>query len=290
MIKSGFVSLIGKTNAGKSSLLNYLVDEKLSLVSHKINATRRRINGIVMHNNNQIIFVDTPGLHKSDKLINQVMIEVAISSINDCDLVLFVASIKDDLEYYENFIKLNQNVKHIVILTKIDLVSDEFVFKKILEYQKYQDVFLSLIPTTIKKKIYKNKILDEVCKFLPLHSYYYDPEFLSTTNTRDIYRDFILEAIFNNTNSEIPYSCDVIITKVKEDKNLVKILANIITDTKSHRQILIGKGGECIKRIGISARKLIENFTNCKIYIKLDIIVKKDWKNNKFVIKEQFIY
>lgn len=289
-MRSGFVSLIGRTNAGKSSLLNYLANEKLAMVSHKINATRRKINAIIMHNDNQIIFVDTPGLHQSNKLMNQMMIEVAIKASRDCDLVLFLASVKDNIQEYEKFINENPNIKHILLLTKVDLVSKEKLFVKIREYQKFQNNFLALIPISIKKQIYKKEILDVVCKNLPEHEYYYDPEFLSTTNTKDIYRDLILQSIFENTNSEIPYSCDVIITKVKEDEKFVFIMANIITDSKHHRQILIGKDGSCIKRIGISSRKLISEFCKQQIHIKLNILVKKSWKNDKFVIKEDFIY
>lgn len=289
-MKSGFVSLIGRTNAGKSSFLNYILGEKISLVSHKVNATRRKINGIVMHGSDQIIFVDTPGLHESNKMMNKIMVEVALNAIGDSDLVLFLAPIHDSTEIYEKFLNLHNGVNHIVLLTKIDEANDEKIVKKLSEYQKFQDKFGAIIPINIKKNVFKRQILDEICKFLPEHEYFYDPELISSTNLRDIYRDFILESIFENTNSELPYSTDVIIEKVNETPNLISIYAKIITDTQSHKQILIGKNGDTIKRIGIKSKKLISAFSKVKIYVKLSVFVKKSWKNDENSIKSHFIY
>ncbi len=289
-MKSGFVSLIGRTNAGKSSFLNYILGEKISLVSHKVNATRRKINGIVMHGDDQIIFVDTPGLHESNKMMNKIMVEVALNAIGDSDLVLFLAPIHDSTENYEKFLNLHNGVNHIVLLTKIDEANDEKIVQKLSEYQKFQDKFGAIIPINIKKNVFKRRILDEICKFLPEHEYFYDPELISSTNLRDIYRDFILESIFENTNGELPYSTDVIIEKVNETPNLISIYAKIITDTQSHKQILIGKNGDTIKRIGIKSKKLISAFSKVKIYVKLSVFVKKSWKNDENSIKSHFIY
>lgn len=289
-MKSGFVSLIGRTNAGKSSLLNFLLGEKISIVSHKQNATRRKINAIVMNGEDQIIFIDTPGLHESKKVMNKVMIDLALKSIGDADLVLFLASVHDNTENYEKFLNLNENVRHILVLTKIDEVNDEKLAKKILEYSKFSDKFLSLVPTSIKKNICKKPLLDEISNHLPEHEYFYDPEIISTTMTKDIYRDFILEAIFDSVSSEIPYSSDVLVNKVIEGENLLSIYADIITDSNSHKMILIGKNGNTIKRIGIKARKVISDFSKVKVYINLCVIVKKGWNSNENSIKKHFIY
>ena len=289
-MKSGFVSLIGRTNAGKSSFLNYILGEKISIVSHKVNATRRKINGIVMHGSDQIIFIDTPGLHESNKMMNKIMVEVALNAIGDSDLVLFLAPIHDSTENYEKFLNSNENVAHIVLLTKIDETNDEKIVQKLSEYQKFQDKFKAIIPINIKKNVFKRQILDEICKFLPEHEYFYDPELISSTNLRDIYRDFILESIYENTNGELPYSTDVIIEKINETPNLISIYAKIITDTNSHKQILIGKNGDTIKRIGIKSKKLISAFSKVKIFVKLSVFVKKSWKNDENSIKNQFIY
>lgn len=288
--KSGFVSLIGRTNAGKSSLLNFILGEKISMVSHKQNATRRKINAIVMNGDDQIIFIDTPGLHKSEKLMNKTMVEVALSSAQDADLVLFLASVHDDVTNYEKFLAKFKNTKHILVLTKIDEVSDEKLAKKITQYSKFSDKFLALVPTSIKKQICKKPLLDEICKYLPNHEYYYDPEILSPTISKDIYRDLILEAVFESVSSEVPYSTDVIVKKVVEKENLISIYADIITDNNSHKKILIGKDGLAIKRIGIKAKKLISEFSKLKIYLNLKVVVKKSWNSDEMLIRKHFIY
>lgn len=286
-MKSGFVSLIGRTNAGKSSLVNYLLGEDISMVSHKVNATRRKINAIVMNGEDQIIFIDTPGLHESQKTMNKLMIESAIKAMGDCDLILFLASIHDSLENYEKFLALNRKVPHILLLTKIDEVNNEKVFKKLEEYQKYQNEFLSLFPLSIKSQTYKIPLLNELSKYLPEHEHYFDPEFITSSSEREIIRDFILEAIFESASSELPYNSDVLILNMKEKEDIIEIYADIITDTKSHKMILVGKNGETIKRIGIKARKRIQEFLNKKIFLKLNVVIKKSWNTqNDYLLRE----
>ncbi|EHH0538299.1 GTP-binding protein, partial [Campylobacter lari] len=140
-MKSGFVSIVGRTNAGKSSILNSLLEEKIAMVSHKQNATRRKINAIIMHEKNQVIFIDTPGLHASSKAMNQLMIDLAIKSIADCDVILFVASIYDDIIDYENFLKLNPKVPHIVLINKVDLADKKTLLSKLAQYNQFSSYF-----------------------------------------------------------------------------------------------------------------------------------------------------
>lgn len=289
-MKSGFISLIGRTNAGKSSLLNYLLNEKISMVSHKQNATRRKINAIVMHNENQIIFIDTPGLHDSNKTMNKLMVETAIKSMGDCDIILFLATIFDSLDDYEKFLTLKRNVPHIIALTKIDEANDTQIFNKLNEYQKYSQEFEAIIPTSIKKQVFKKTLLDEICKYIPEHEYFYEPQYLTTTSQKDIFRDFILEAIFECVSDEIPYSTDVIVDKVLKEEDLIKIFATIITDNKHHKAILIGSSGNAIKRIGITSRKIINNLNNSKVFLKLNVQIDKNWTSNKQTIKRNFLY
>lgn len=284
-MKSGFVSLVGRTNSGKSTLLNYLLNEKIAMVSHKANATRRKISGIVMHKNNQIIFTDTPGLHESNKTLNSFMIDEAKKMMGDCDLILFLACVYDSIQNYEKFLLLDRQNPHILLLTKTDESSDKKILQKITEYQKYQNEFLSLIPINTKKQIFKKTLLDEICKFLPDHEYYYDPQILSTNNQKDIIRDFILEAIYKNLSDEIPYSSDVKIDKILQKDDIAEIYATIYTDTKSHKSILIGKNGETSKRIGITARKLISNFLQKKIFLNINVNIIKNWTKDINLIK-----
>ncbi len=280
--KAGFVSVVGRPNAGKSSLVNWLLGEKLSMVSHKANATRKRSTAIVMYKNAQIILVDTPGIHEKERLLNKFMLEEALKAIGDCDLILFLSPVTDSLEHYEKFLALNKkNTPHIVLLTKTDRVKNEVVLKKLQEFKKYQDKFLSIIPISIKSESYREYLLDEIIKHLPTHPYLYDPEFITTSNFRDIYKEFILEAIFEKTSQEIPYSTDVIIDKIQESEKLEKVYATIVTESKSQKMIIIGKGGESIKRIGKYARELMENLAQKKIYLELFVTVKPGWSKNK---------
>lgn len=280
-MKSGFVSIIGRTNAGKSSFLNALLNEKIAIVSHKQNATRRKINGIVMNGEDQIIFTDTPGLHESNKAINQLLISQAIKSMGDCDLIVFLAPIHDDTSDYEKFLALTPEKPHILVLTKVDESSNAKVLEKITKYQKFQDKFAALLTFSTKQPTYKKPLLDEICKLLPEHEYFYDPEFLTPTNEKEIFREFILEAIYENLSDEIPYLSDAIIKSVKEKTGITEIYASIITERDIHKSMIIGKNGETIKRIGIFARKLIQNLTNTKVFLKLDVVVKKGWSKEE---------
>lgn len=280
-MKSGFVSIIGRTNAGKSSFLNALLNEKIAIVSHKQNATRRKINGIVMNGEDQIIFTDTPGLHESNKAINQLLISQAMKSMGDCDLIVFLAPIHDDTSDYEKFLALNPEKPHILVLTKVDESSNAKVLEKITQYQKFQEKFAALLTFSTKQPTYKKPLLDEICKLLPEHEYFYDPEFLTPTNEKEIFREFILEAIYENLSDEIPYLSDAIIKSVKEKTGITEIYASIITERDIHKSMIIGKNGETIKRIGIFARKLIQNLTNTKVFLKLDVVVKKGWSKEE---------
>ena len=287
MNRCGYVSAIGRPNAGKSSLLNWLVGEKINMVSHKANATRKRSNTIVMHNDDQIIFVDNPGLHKQEKLINQFMLEEALKAMGDCDLILFLAPVTDKIIHYENFLKENKkDTKHILLLTKTDFISNQEVADKIKEYEKYSDKYEAIIPISIKKGTKQSDILDEVIKYLPSSPYLYDPEILTTTHLREIYREFIRESIFDNISDEIPYEADVVIDKIQEKPNVEVIKATIIVEKSTQKGMIIGKGGEAIKRIGLNARKKIEQLIGKKVYLELFVSVKKGWSKNKASLKE----
>jgi GTP-binding protein Era len=279
--RAGFVAIVGRPNAGKSTLMNALLGEKISMVSQKANATRKRINAIVMHKKNQIIFVDTPGLHEKEKMLNQFMMKEALKAIGDCDIILFLAPVTDSTEEYEKFLQLT-NRPHLVLLSKIDHVSNEKILKKIQEYQKFQDSFSAIIPVSVTKGgIGFESVLDEIIKHLPVSPYLYDPDDLTTEMLRDIYKEFIREAIFDNISDEIPYETDVLIDKVEESKNLEKIRATIIVEKQTQKGIIIGQGGAAIKRIGRDARLQIENLIGKKVFLDLFVSVKKGWTNDK---------
>ncbi len=287
MTKAGFVSLIGRPNAGKSTLMNSLLGEKIAMVSQKANATRKRSNAIVMHNDAQIIFVDTPGLHEKEKVLNQFMLDEALKAMGDCDVIVYLAPVTDSTEHYEKFLQLNKkNVKHIIALSKIDQVSQEKLFKKIAAYNKYADHFEALIPVAIPRKVGHKDLLDTIAKLLPESPYLYDPEDLTSELVRDIYAGFIREAIFENISDEVPYESDVIIDSIEEENKIDRIYATIIIEKESQKGIIIGKKGEAIKRIGKSAREKIERLSGKKAYLNLQVSVKKGWTKDKNFLKE----
>lgn len=280
MSKAGFVALVGRPNAGKSTLLNHLLGEKISMVSQKANATRKRINAIVMHHDDQIIFVDTPGLHEKERLLNKFMLEEAIKAIGDCDIVIYLAPVTDDISHYEKFLKLTDK-KHIIVLSKIDQVSQERLLKRIMSYNQFSDKFEALIPMSVNKNVGKNDLLNTIVKYLDESPHLYDPEDLTTEMLRDIYREFIREGIFENISDEIPYAADVIIDKIEEEKNLERVRATIIVEKDSQKRIIIGEGGAAIKRIGRDARLKIEKLIGKKVFLELFVTVKKGWTNDK---------
>ncbi len=287
MTKAGFVSLIGRPNAGKSTLMNSLLGEKIAMVSQKANATRKRSNAIVMHNDTQIIFVDTPGLHEREKVLNQFMLDEALKAMGDCDLIVYLAPVTDSVEHYEKFLKINNGkVKHIIVLSKIDQVSQDKLFKKINSYSPYAEHFEALIPMAIPKKVGHEDLLKEISKNLPDSPFLFDPEDLTSELVRDIYAGFIREGIFENISDEIPYESDVIIDSIKEEGNLDKIHATIIIEKDSQKGIIIGKGGEAIKRIGQYARMKIETLSGKKAYLNLQVSVKKGWTKDKAFLEE----
>lgn len=287
MTKAGFVSLIGRPNAGKSTLMNSLLGEKIAMVSQKANATRKRSNAIVMHGDTQIIFVDTPGLHEREKVLNQFMLDEALKAMGDCDLIVYLAPVTDSVEHYEKFLKLNNaKVKHIIVLSKIDQVSQDKLFKKINSYAPYAQYFEALIPVAIPKKIGHEELLKVISRNLPDSPFLFDPEDLTSELVRDIYAGFIREGIFENISDEIPYESDVIIDSIKEEDNLDKIHATIIIEKDSQKGIIIGKGGEAIKRIGQYARMKIETLSGKKAYLNLQVTVKKGWTKDKAFLEE----
>lgn len=287
MTKAGFVSLIGRPNAGKSTLMNSLLGEKIAMVSQKANATRRRSNAIVMHGDTQIIFVDTPGLHEREKILNQYMLDEALKAMGDCDLIIYLAPVTDSVEHYEKFLKLNKKkTKHIIVISKIDQVNQEKLFKTIAVYNQFSDHFEALIPVAIPKKVGHTDLLNTIAKNLPESPYLFDPEDLTSELLRDIYAGFIREAIFDNVSDEVPYESDVIIEGIEEEKGLDSIYAMIILEKESQKGIIIGKGAQTLKRIGKSAREKIERLSTKKVFLKLQVTVKKGWTKDVNFLKE----
>ncbi|MFK5976003.1 MAG: GTPase Era [Sulfurovum sp.] len=291
--KAGFVAVVGRPNAGKSTLLNHVVGEKLAMVSKKAQATRKRMNIIVMHEDmygkeSQIIFVDTPGIHQKEKLLNKFMMDEVLKAIGDADLIVFLAPITDKLTEYEKFLAMNErkNTKHIVLLTKMDHVKQGDVLKKLGEYQKYQDRFEAIIPFSVNKKVGKAGLLSEISKHLPNSPFLFDTEILTTDNIRDIYKELIRESIFENLSDEIPYESDVTIEKIDETDTLDKVYATIVVEKETQKGMIVGQKGEGIKRVGKMARQQMELFSGKRIFLDLHVAVKKGWSKNRSGLEE----
>ncbi|PAF48502.1 GTPase Era [Helicobacter sp. 12S02634-8] len=287
--KSGFVALIGRPNCGKSTLLNKLLQQDIALVSHKANATRKKMNLIVPFRDkngvqSQIIFVDTPGLHHQEKLLNQFMLKEAMKAIADCDLCVFMAGIHDKTQYYEEFLSLTQK-PHILILSKIDTASQEEILKKIQSYQPYANRFLSLLPISTQKSINLKELLEEVSTHLPLSPPYFDTEILTDENLKYIYKEAIRESVFNNLSDEIPYESDVKIEKFIESDHLNKVFAKIFVEKESQKSMVIGKNAQTIKRIGKQAREKLEILSEKKVFLQLNVFVQKSWSKERAKLK-----
>ena len=291
MSRAGFVAVLGRPNAGKSTLLNFLCGQNLALVSHKANATRKRMNFIINHTNAQgelaqIIFVDTPGIHKQEKLLNQFMLQEALKAMGDCDLNLFLAPAYDDLKYYEEFLELSNGKPHVLLLTQCDKVSKESVLEKIAQYKAYEDKFLALIPTECKNSFDPTQLLETIASFLPSSPPLYDEEILTTSNMREIYKEIIRESLFENLSDEIPYESDVVIEKFIEMPTLTKVYAKIIVEKESQKAMIIGKGANTIKRIGKNARLKLESLEEKKIFLQLNVFAQRNWSKTKEGLKK----
>ena len=256
------------------------------MVSHKRNATRKRLLSIHHYKNAQMVFLDTPGIARQESMLGRFMLEEALKALGDADIVLLLIPIKDDIRTYEDFLLLNKkNKKHIILLTKSDRAKNKHILYQLSEYNKYADKFLAVIPVSNRQDKFKNIVLDEIYKYLEDSPFYYDEEYISTTHTSEIYKEFIREGIFQSVSDEVPYGSDVIMDRVIESEKIFKVYAQIVVETTSHKKILIGKGGDTIKRISIYAKERIEEFSEIKVYLELKVVIKKGWSKNKDFLK-----
>lgn len=292
--KAGFVALIGRPNAGKSSLLNTLSGEKLALVSHKANATRSTMHFIIPHTTKQgqhcqIVFVDTPGIHKREKLLNQFMLKSALKAMEECDICAFMCAFGDDLKHYEEFLEIYPQ-KHIIIVSKIDYASNEKLAKYLARFSPFSDRFYALVPISVKKTINLDNLLESICTLLPHSPALYDEDMLTTHTSRQIAKEAIREAVFSLCSDEIPYESEVEILSFVESptnaqnapkKAITRINARILVSKQSQKLIVVGKNGDSIKRISTYARHKIEEILAQKIFLHLSVVVRKEWAKSK---------
>ena len=290
--KSGFVTLIGRTNVGKSTLLNLLVGEKVAAIANKVQTTRTAIKGIVNRENSQIIFTDTPGIHKPRTKLNETMIETSYASIADADVVLFlIEATSKDIGKGDRIIldKIKESKrKTILIINKIDLVKRENLLNLIETYSKEYN-FEAVIPISATNSKYRNIILDEIEKNLKPGPAYYDIEEYTDQTVRQLAEETIREKALKLLQDEVTHGIYVEVEKLKQRKNkkgedLYDIEATIYCLRNSHKGIIIGKNGDMLKRIGRSARIDMEQNFGVKVNLKTWVKVKEDWQDNNSIV------
>ena len=289
--KSGFVTVIGKTNVGKSSIINRLVGEKVSAVANKTQTTRKNIRAIVNRENAQIIFIDTPGFHKAKSKLGREMCDAAISSIPDVDTVIYVVDAKEKEIDEKTIEKIKEaNKKTILIINKIDLVDKKRIAELINIYKNLYE-FTAIIPVSIKKNENVDVIIDEIIGTLNEGEAYYDIDEYTDQTMRQLAEEVIREKALKLLQDEVPHGIYVEVTKMKLRKtknkeNIYDIDANIYCLRNSHKGIIIGKGGQMLKRIGTYAREDLEKMFETKINLSLLVKVKEDWINNQSIVKK----
>lgn len=285
-MKSGFISIFGKPNAGKSTLLNALMGEKLAITSPKVQTTRHRIKGILTEKNYQLVFSDTPGIIEPKYKLHEKMMDAVKNAMEDADLALLLVDVKEDWNEADAiFTALNLKLPAIVLLNKIDLAIPEKIeaATKFFEARPYCK---KLMPITALTGLSKKKLINAILEFIPEGEPFFDGDDISDLNTKFFVSEIIREKIYELAQEEIPYHSAVLIREYKEKETLVKITADIIVHRETQKVILIGEKGSMIKKIGTAARKDIEKFIGQKIFLELFVKVKPKWRENELQLKE----
>ena len=293
--KSGFVSIIGRTNVGKSTILNNLVGEKVAAVANKTQTTRTAIKGIVNKENCQIIFIDTPGIHKPRTKLSQTMLDTAFGFIGDVDIVLFVIDATSD-EIGRGDTKILEKIKEanrktILIINKIDMVENKENLLKLIDLYQKEYNFVSVIPVSATKKQNLDDILEEIEKNLKVGPAYYDTEEYTDQTMRQLVEEVIREKALKLLNDEVPHGLYIETEKMKcrktrEKEEIYDIESTIYCLRNSHKGIIIGKDGSMLKRIGTYARQDLERMIGTKVNLKIWVKVKEDWLNNDSIVKK----
>ena len=286
-MKVGFVNIFGKPNAGKSTLLNALMGEKMAIVSHKVQTTRHRIKAIYNDENRQIIFSDTPGIIQPQYKLHEKMMQAVKGSLEDADLALLIHDFQDDpATSHEIFQSLRLKVPCIVILNKSDLVSSAEKREKVHQFFAEQPYCKKTIEISALKKKGTPELLTLIDSYLKEGMPYFDTEDLSDLPTKFFVSELIREKIFELYHEELPYHSTVLIREFKEKTTLIKITADIIVQRETQKGIIIGEKGAMIKKLGTLARKDIEEFLGSKVFLELFVKFRPKWRDNEIFLKE----
>ena len=291
-MKSGFVSIVGRPNVGKSTLLNSIIGTKIAITSKTAQTTRNMIQGIYNDKNLQIIFVDTPGIHKAKDKLGRVLNKQAYYSLSDVDLILFLTDVTQKLGKGDKFIleKLKENnIPVILVLNKIDKITHEQILPIIDEYKDLFP-FKEIVPISAIKHKNIDELIKVISKYLTDDIKYYDDNTITNTTTTFRIEELIREKILNNTREEVPHAVTCIVEDMSVDKNVIDIIASIIVDRENLKKILIGAKGNMIKKIGTTARKEIETILNKKVYLDLQVKVIPNWRDKDNFLNSQLGY
>ena len=287
--RSGFVTIVGRPNSGKSTLLNGLTGEKIAIVSNKPQTTRTRVLSILTDDDSQIVFVDTPGVHNPKTRLGEYMNKVVTDSVSDVDCVLFVAEANEKLLQSEKDMitdLFNKKLPVILILNKVDTVTDKEMLLSQIEDASSLGEYKAIIPISALKKDGTAAVLKEIRALLPEGPMYYPDDMITDQTEREMVCEIIREKMLRLLDKEVPHGIAVEIESMKEGDELTTIGAVIYCEKASHKGIIIGKNGQMLKRIGSYARQDIERLLDKKVFLELWVKVKEDWRNSAFMLKE----
>ena len=289
-MKSGFVTIIGRPNVGKSTLLNQILGQKIVIATDKAQTTRKRIKGIYTEKRGQIVFVDTPGVHRPLNKLGEFLMDEAKFAIPDTDLILFLVdgsepAGKGDKWIAENLLK-SAKTQIILVMNKVDKIKNQQkIEENLITYKLLFDENIPVLRISAKTGRNKDTLLDNIYKKLPEGDLLYPEDVVTEENMRDIAEEIIREKILINTSDEIPHSVAITIDKYEETDEIDRIYATIFCEQKSQKGILIGKGGGLLKKIGTEARLELEKITEKKVFLSLEVKVEKDWRKKDRVLK-----
>lgn len=288
LFKSGFVTVIGRPNVGKSTLLNSLVGEKIAAVSDKPNTTRNRILGIKTLPDAQLIFLDTPGIHKPRGPLGKAMVHTAMSAVQEADVILMMIEVKEPFGKGDTFIIKSLPKPAVLVVNKIDTIKKNELLPILHESNNFEGKFREILPISAISADGTQELLDTIIKYLPEGPKYFPDDMITDQPERFIVAEFIREKIFTLTQQEIPYQTAVAIEEFQEipEKNLINISAVIYVERQNHKGILIGKKGEMLKEIGTLARADIERILGTKVFLELWVKVKDKWTHRESLIRE----
>ncbi|MEE9215359.1 MAG: GTPase Era [Thermodesulfobacteriota bacterium] len=286
--KSGFISIIGRPNVGKSSLLNLLVGDRISAVSPKPNTTRNRILGIKTQENAQFVFIDTPGIRKARGKLEKAMVQAANAALHEADVLLVMIEVDKPFGPGDRFIIENLSKPSILLINKIDTVKKSKILEIINTSQRYSDKLLEVIPISVIEADGIDELIQTIIKYLPQGTRYFPDDMITDQSERFLVSEIIREKIFILLEKEIPYKTAVVIEEFNEaaGKRLLEIFATVYVERRSHKGIIIGSKGKMLKEIGTMARKDIEKAFGIKVFLEIWVKVKERWSDRENLVKD----